>query len=73
MFARTVFGARISLLVGCHGGVRRGRRRTADRLLCGYYRRVDAVVMRVMDGLMAIPSILLAIALVSLWHGGVRW
>jgi peptide/nickel transport system permease protein len=35
-------------------------------VLCGYYRRVDEVVMRVMDGLMAIPPILLAIALITL-------
>ena len=72
VFARTVYGARISLLR------RRYRWRSARSpagccigLLCGFYRRVDAVVMRLMDGLMAIPSILLAIALVSLWHGGV--
>ena len=35
-------------------------------LLAGYFRTVDAVVMRLMDGLMAIPAILLAIALVAL-------
>jgi peptide/nickel transport system permease protein len=35
-------------------------------IACGFYRRVDAVVMRVMDGLMAIPAILLAIALITL-------
>ena len=35
-------------------------------MLCGYYRRVDDTVMRVMDGLMAIPAILLAIALITL-------
>jgi peptide/nickel transport system permease protein len=35
-------------------------------VLCGYYRRVDDIVMRVMDGLMAIPAILLAIALITL-------
>ena len=35
-------------------------------LIAGYFRWIDAVVMRVMDGLMAIPAILLAIALVSL-------
>ena len=36
-------------------------------LVAGYMRWLDAIVMRVMDGLMAIPAILLAIALVSLW------
>jgi peptide/nickel transport system permease protein len=71
VFARTVFGARISLLLGvtvAFGAIAGG---LVLGLLCGFYHRVDAVVMRVMDGLMAIPSILLAIALVSLWHGGV--
>ncbi len=71
VFARTVYGARVSLFVGLTvalGGVGGG---LVIGLLCGFYRRVDAVVMRLMDGLMAIPSILLAIALVSLWQGGV--
>ena len=35
-------------------------------LACGYFRSLDAIVMRVMDGMMAIPSILLAIALIAL-------
>jgi peptide/nickel transport system permease protein len=66
IYARTVYGARISLLVGvCVAGlsVLIG---LAIGLAAGYWRRVDAVVMRFMDGLMAIPAILLAIALVSL-------
>ena len=71
VFARTVYGARISLFVGLTvalGGVAGG---LVFGLLCGFYLRIDAMVMRLMDGLMAIPSILLAIALVSLWQGGV--
>ncbi|MGH7084055.1 MAG: ABC transporter permease, partial [Acetobacteraceae bacterium] len=40
-------------------------------LPAGYYRGFDTIVMRVMDGLMSIPAILLAIALVALTHGGV--
>ena len=39
-------------------------------LLAGYFRRLDGLVMRLMDGLMAIPGILLALALVSLWGAG---
>lgn len=35
-------------------------------VLCGFYKPVDAIMMRVMDGLMAIPAILLAIALITL-------
>ncbi len=71
VFARTVFGARISLFVGITVAIGALAGGLIVGLLCGFYRRVDAVVMRLMDGLMAIPSILLAIALVSLWHGGV--
>jgi peptide/nickel transport system permease protein len=39
-------------------------------LLCGYFKRVDGVIMRVMDGIMAIPTILLAIALITLTRPG---
>ena len=41
-------------------------------LLAGYYRRLDAVIMRLMDGLMAIPSVLLAMALMALLGGSVQ-
>ncbi len=65
MYSRVIYGARVSLLVGagtallalCLGGLL--------GMLAGYFRRVDAVLMRVMDGLMAIPAVLLAIALVA--------
>ena len=65
MYSRVIYGARVSLLVGagtaalalCMGGLL--------GMLAGYFRRVDAVLMRVMDGLMAIPAVLLAIALVA--------
>ena len=71
MFARTVYGARMSLLVGLSVAVVSVTGGLMIGLAAGYYRRFDSVVMRLMDGLMAIPSILLAIALVSLTHGGV--
>ncbi|HEX5326682.1 MAG TPA: ABC transporter permease, partial [Acetobacteraceae bacterium] len=71
VFARTLYGARISLLVGFSVGILATIGGLIIGLLAGYYRRFDAVVMRLMDGLMAIPNILLAIALVSLTHGGV--
>ena len=71
VFARTVYGARVSLFVGIavaamsiSGGLFIG-------LMSGYFRKVDAVVMRLMDGLMAIPAILLAIALVALTRASV--
>ncbi len=66
VYARTVFGARISLVVGIAVAILSIAFGLAIGLVAGYYRRVDAPVMRLMDGLMAIPAILLAIALVSL-------
>jgi peptide/nickel transport system permease protein len=66
VYARTVFGAQISLVVGFSVAVLSIAVGLAIGLAAGYYRRADGFVMRIMDGLMAIPAILLAIALVSL-------
>jgi peptide/nickel transport system permease protein len=66
VYARAVYGARISLLVGLCVAVCSVALGLGIGLAAGYWRRVDAVVMRFMDGMMAIPAILLAIALVSL-------
>lgn len=66
IYARTVHGARISLLVGITVAALSVIIGLGIGLAAGYWRRVDAIVMRFMDGLMAIPAILLAIALVSL-------
>ncbi len=66
VYSRVVYGARISLIVGVSVAVIATAVGLLTGILCGYYRRVDAVVMRVMDGLMAIPAILLAIALITL-------
>ena len=70
VFSRTVYGSRISLIVGLSVAAFSSLLGLALGLACGYFRRVDAVVMRVMDGLMAIPSILLAIALITLTRPG---
>ena len=70
VFARTLHGARVSLIVGLSVAVISGLIGLALGILCGYFKRVDATVMRVMDGLMAIPSILLAIALIALSRPG---
>ncbi|MGQ0582853.1 MAG: ABC transporter permease [Reyranella sp.] len=66
IFSRTVYGARVSLIVGLSVAIFSSAVGLALGLLCGYFRQVDGIVMRIMDGLMAIPSILLAIALITL-------
>ena len=66
IYARVVYGARISLIVGLSVSVMSIVIGLAIGLAAGYWRQVDMVVMRFMDGLMAIPAILLAIAMVSL-------
>jgi peptide/nickel transport system permease protein len=72
IFARTVHGARISLLVGLTVAIISVFSGLVIGLLAGYFNRVDAVVMRVMDGVMAVPAILLAIALVALLGASVK-
>lgn len=66
VFALTVEGARLSLLVGGLTAIIGTAIGTALGLITGYFRRLDGVVMRVMDAIMAIPNILFAVAVVSL-------
>jgi peptide/nickel transport system permease protein len=70
LYSRVIYGARVSLIVGLTVAVLSIAVGLVIGLVAGYTRWLDAIVMRVMDGLMAIPAILLAIALVSLWGGG---
>jgi len=65
VWSRTIFGGRISLMVGLVVGLLASVLGLAIGLISGYSRIADAIVMRVMDGLMSIPAILLAIALMS--------
>src|SRR2546422_5181912 len=64
-------GSRVSLLVGAVTMVLTSAGGVAIGLVAGYYRRLDLVIMRVMDGLMAFPAILLAIALMAVRGPGV--
>jgi peptide/nickel transport system permease protein len=66
VYSRVIFGARVSLIVGLSVAALSISLGLLIGLISGYFRRIDSIVMRVMDGLMAIPAILLAIALVSL-------
>lgn len=72
VYTRTLYGARISILVGVAVSVVSLTLGTALGLVIGFYRRLDTVMMRVMDGLMAIPAILLALALMAMMRGSVR-
>jgi peptide/nickel transport system permease protein len=65
-YSRVVYGSRISLIVGVTVAALAIGLGTTIGLVSGYIRVLDAIVMRVMDGLMAIPAILLAIALIAL-------
>ncbi|RUV32800.1 ABC transporter permease [Mesorhizobium sp. M5C.F.Ca.IN.020.32.2.1] len=71
VLARTIFGARVSLMVGLLSAMSAALCGLLIGLFAGYNRGFDNVMMRVMDGLMSIPTILLAIALISLTGPGI--
>ena len=66
VYSRVINGGRISLVVGLTVAIFAVIFGTVMGLLAGYIRILDAIIMRIMDGLMAIPAILLAIAMISL-------
>lgn len=72
LWSRVLFGGQASLSIGfavaalstfIGGGI---------GLASGYFRAIDGLVMRVMDAIMAIPAIMLAIALMALWQGSIQ-
>jgi peptide/nickel transport system permease protein len=66
VYSRTVYGARVSLMVGISVALFSTVIGLAIGVVAGFTRWVDAVVMRIMDGLMSIPEVLIAIALMAL-------
>ena len=72
IYSRVLYGARVSMLVGISVALISVAVGLVIGLLAGYLRWFDGFVMRIMDGLMAVPAILLAIALVSLSTAGLR-
>jgi peptide/nickel transport system permease protein len=70
IYSRVVYGARVSLLIGVTVAVVSVAIGLIIGLLAGYFRLLDAIIMRVMDGMMAIPAILLSLSLVSLLSAG---
>jgi peptide/nickel transport system permease protein len=71
VYSRVVYGARVSLFVGITVALISVACGLFIGLLAGFFRILDAIIMRIMDGLMAIPAILLAIAMVSLFRSSV--
>jgi len=66
VYSRVVYGARVSLSVGLSVAALATAVGLAVGLVTGFVRWLDGIVMRVMDGLMSIPGVLLAIALIAL-------
>lgn len=71
IWSRVVYGARVSMTVGIAVAVLALLGGIIVGLAAGYFRRLDGVLMRLMDGLMAIPGILFAITLVAAWRASV--
>ena len=72
VYSRVVYGARVSLIVGFAVAFASSLIGMCIGLTAGFLRWADSVVMRVMDGLMSIPPILLAIALMALTRGSIQ-
>ena len=70
VYSRVLYGTRVSLIVGVAVAAVAVSLGLVIGLVSGYIRWLDGFIMRIMDGLMAIPGILLAIALVSIWRSG---
>lgn len=66
LLSRVLYGGRISLLIGFGATIISVAGGLVIGLFSGFFRWLDAILMRIMDGVMAIPAILLAIAVVSL-------
>ncbi len=69
IYSRVLYGTRVSLIVGVCTAVVALAIGVLLGVLAGFIRWLDGPLMRVMDGLMAIPAILIAIALVAMWRG----
>jgi len=72
VYSRVLYGARVSLLVGFSVAFFASVIGLTIGLISGFNRFADSIIMRVMDGMMSIPPILLAIALMALTRGSVQ-
>ncbi len=72
VYSRVIYGARVSLIVGFSVAALSTVIGVIIGLAAGFVRWVDAIVMRIMDGFMSIPTILLAIALIALTRASLQ-
>jgi peptide/nickel transport system permease protein len=72
VYSRTIYGARVSLIVGIGVAVFSTALGLLIGVVAGFTRWVDAIVMRIMDGLMSIPAVLIAIALMALTRASLQ-
>jgi peptide/nickel transport system permease protein len=72
IYSRVIFGSRISLIVGCSVALLASGAGLFIGLVSGYIRLLDGLIMRIMDGMMSIPPILLAVALMALTRASVQ-
>lgn len=71
ILARVLYGGQISLVIGVATAVLATTIGTVLGLVAGAGKLSDKILMRIMDGMMAIPGILLAIALATIFGGGI--
>ena len=69
IYSRVIYGTQVSLIVGACTALLALAFGIVFGLCAGYLRWLDGILMRVMDGIMAIPAVLIAIALVAMWKG----
>ena len=72
VFSRVLWGGRVSLVVGLSVAVLATGIGVLIGMVAGFSRLADAIIMRVMDGMMAIPGILLAVALMALLRASIE-
>lgn len=71
VYSRVIYGARVSLAIGVSVACLATLFGLAIGLVAGYFRRTDSVLMRIMDGIMSIPPLLLAVALMTLTRASI--